>query len=208
VGHVTSRRHWQWPEIASSVSPSTLRTHEMCITWKRFLKLTDLIKRIVLRTKPLPDDRSSSTACLRRSRARGPFALCLHVAGLADCARGRAFVAVIRSSVRRRTISTGRIVRRSHRSVHPSVGGRKRDSHLGSRVAMRRPAMRISPPCKPGTLPTSCTKITRLWWPGPKRLSSGRSCQRSGSIEREKTLVIISESKGKQPHTVASQIRY
>jgi hypothetical protein len=49
-----------------------------------------------------PDDRSSFTACLRRSRAGGDFALRLHTARLVDRAGRRAFAAVTGSSPRQK----------------------------------------------------------------------------------------------------------
>jgi hypothetical protein len=46
----------------------------------------------------VPDDRSSATTCLRRSRTGGHFALRLHLARLADRAGRRGFAAVTESS--------------------------------------------------------------------------------------------------------------
>jgi hypothetical protein len=53
--------------------------------------MTDLITRTALRTKPSPDDRSSSTACIRRRRVGNDFDVRLHLASLVDRTGGRAF---------------------------------------------------------------------------------------------------------------------
>jgi hypothetical protein len=58
---------------------------------------TEIVHRRLDLTVLTPDDRSSFAACLRRFRAGGEFALCLHAARLVDRVGGGASAPVIRS---------------------------------------------------------------------------------------------------------------
>ena len=78
-----------WPEapvVSLGLGHLALKPREMYIVWKRCDLPDGLDQRTALRIYPtlVPDNRSSLTACLRRSRAGGDFAFYMHFAHLAD----------------------------------------------------------------------------------------------------------------------------